>query len=203
MRRKPPAKRLFNGSAGSALATIDESVQAQRSEPVVLLESGEPSSPSPKTLKFPSMRQTLMLGTEDLIALFDESPATKIGERVVFEETDFLLPTAMLEHRIERLKKIIACSKATIEGLSVQIMKIRRGKDEVLDKPTREKYKREETHGSHDAMRSCSNTGRHFAWATIRRKFGAHKPRRCTSVTLWKTTWCSRLLWASGTMRTT
>jgi hypothetical protein len=108
-----------------------------------------PPSPSRLTTpmvsnKFPSMRQTLMLDAEDLIALFDANDATKIGEREVFEEMDFFVPPKMLEHRIERLKKLIAASKAIIEGLSVRIMKLHRGADEVLDKATREKFKREE-----------------------------------------------------------
>ena len=38
--------------------------------------------------------------------------------------------------RIERLKKLIAASKAIIEGLSARVIKIRRGKDEVVDKAT-------------------------------------------------------------------
>jgi hypothetical protein len=90
-----------------------------------------------------SMRQTLTLSPEDLIALFDENPATKVGEREVFEETDFLVPAEMLQHRIDRLTKLIAASKTIVEGLSVRVMKLRRG-DDILDKPTREKYKREE-----------------------------------------------------------
>ena len=90
------------------------------------------------------MRQTLMLEAEDLIALFDSTDATKIGVREVFAEMDFLVPRGFLEHRIERLKKVIATSKAIIEGLSARVMKLRRGKDEVLDKATCEKFKREE-----------------------------------------------------------
>lgn len=94
--------------------------------------------------KFPSMRQTLMLDAEDIITLFDAAEETKVGQREVFEEVDFLVPTQMLQHRIERLKKLVATSKTIIEGLSTRIMKLRRGKDDVLDKPSREKFKREE-----------------------------------------------------------
>jgi hypothetical protein len=63
----------------------------------------------------------------------------------VFAEMDFLVPVEMLQHRIERLKKLIAASKAIIEGLSKHIMKLRRAKDDILDKPAQEKFKREET----------------------------------------------------------
>jgi hypothetical protein len=110
-------------------------------------------TPSPATPKFAqSMRQTLMLHPEDLIALFDESPATKISEREDFVQVDFLVPVEMLQHRVERLKKLIAASKSIVEGLSVRVMKARRGKDEVLDKPTRERYKRHE-----NARITCCN----------------------------------------------
>jgi hypothetical protein len=91
------------------------------------------------------MRQSLGLSPEDLIALFDETPATKVGEREVFAEMDFIVPPEMLQHRIDRLKSLIAASKAIIEGLSKHIMKLRRAKDDILDKPTREKLKREES----------------------------------------------------------
>lgn len=99
----------------------------------------------PPSAAFAAMRQTLMLSPEDLIALFDETPATKVGEREVFAEMDFLVPVEMLRHRIERLKTLIAASKAIIEGLLKRIMKLRRAKDDILDKATQEKYKREET----------------------------------------------------------
>jgi len=105
--------------------------QSPRSNPVVCA-------------KFPSMRQTLGLEAEDLIALFDETPATKVGEKPVFQQMDFLIPTKMLQHRVERLKRLIAASKEVIEGLSVRVMKIRRDEDNILDKATREKHKRKE-----------------------------------------------------------
>jgi hypothetical protein len=98
----------------------------------------------PVSTSFAAMRQTLMLSPEDLIALFDETPATKIGEREVFTEVDFIVPPKMLQHRIERLKRLIAASKVRVEGLSVRVMKLRREEDNVLDKATREKFKREE-----------------------------------------------------------
>jgi hypothetical protein len=103
----------------------------------------EKKDPKPNAL-VKSMRQTLMLEPEDLIALFDESPATKVGEQMVFEQADFLLPPEMLQHRVNRLKRIIARSKDIIEGLSARVMKLRREEDNILDKVTREKFKRDE-----------------------------------------------------------
>jgi hypothetical protein len=129
-------------------ASADVSAGSAEAQARALFGIAPPISSRPKTPlvsnKFPSMRQTLMLEAEDLIALFDESPATKVGEREVFAEMDFLVPPDMLRHRIARLKKLIAASKEIIEGLSVHIMKLRRGKEDVLDKTTREMYKREE-----------------------------------------------------------
>jgi hypothetical protein len=91
------------------------------------------------------MRQTLMLSPEDLIAFFDETPAAKVAERIIFAEMDFVVPPEMLQHRIDRLKKVIAASKEILKGLSKHIMKLKRTKDDILDKPIQEKFKREET----------------------------------------------------------
>jgi hypothetical protein len=66
-----------------------------------------------------------MLSPEDLVALFDETPATKVGEREVFAEMDFLVPAEMLQHHIERLKKLTAASKFLWKELSKHIMKLR------------------------------------------------------------------------------
>jgi hypothetical protein len=85
------------------------------------------------------MRQALMLSPEDLVAFFDETPATKVGEREVFAEMDFLVPAEMLQHHIERLKKLTAASKFLWKELSKHIMKLRRAKDDILDKPTQVK----------------------------------------------------------------
>jgi hypothetical protein len=122
---------------GQADAFVREALQAGR---------GEERRPRRQiSSTFSSMRDVLMLHAEDLIALFDESPVTKIGEREVFAETDFLVPARTLEHRVERLKKLVAASKSMIDGLSVRVMKVRRDADNILDKATREKYKREES----------------------------------------------------------
>jgi hypothetical protein len=90
------------------------------------------------------LRRALMLSAEDLIALFDETPATKVGEREVFAEMDFLVPAEKLQHRIAKLKRLIDASKELWKALSKHVMKLRRAKDDILDKPTQEKYKREE-----------------------------------------------------------
>lgn len=105
-----------------------------------LIEEALRRAPHTKPKIPASYRQFLNLDPQDLVAFFD----VKVGERQEFAEMDFVVPPSVLEHRIRRLMKVIACSKQIVEGLSVHIMKIRRGKDEVLDQPTREKYKREE-----------------------------------------------------------
>jgi hypothetical protein len=89
-----------------------------------------------------SYRQLLNLDPQDIINFFD----VKVGEYAEFAQMDFIVPPSMLEHRIRRLQKVIACSKQIVEGLASRIIKIRRGKDDPLlnNKATREKYKREE-----------------------------------------------------------
>jgi hypothetical protein len=154
---KPLAKRLFTGRTGFPSESDDTPAvalsppshprtgqQQRMSESRVRAKFGVSAPVAPPTPPVFAMRQTLMLDAEDLIVLFDESPATKIGEREVFAEMDFIVPPEMLQHRIERLKKVIAASRALWEGLSKHIMKLRRAKDDILDKPTQEKYKREE-----------------------------------------------------------
>jgi hypothetical protein len=89
-----------------------------------------------------SYRQLLNLDPQDLIDFFN----VKVGEFAEFAEVDFVVSPSMLEHRIRRLQRMIACSKQIIEGMASRIIKIRRGKEDPLldDKATREKYKREE-----------------------------------------------------------
>jgi hypothetical protein len=48
------------------------------------------------------------------------------------------------ETRITELTKSIRESRSIIEGLSVRVMKLRRNPEDIIDKPTREKFKREE-----------------------------------------------------------
>jgi hypothetical protein len=47
--------------------------------------------------------------------------------------------------RIEELKKAIEQSNEIVEGLSVRVMKLRRDPNNILDKSTRERFKREES----------------------------------------------------------
>jgi hypothetical protein len=154
---KPLAERLFTGRTGFPSEPGDTPAVSppsrpragqqpqQMSESQVRAKFGVSAPVAPPTPPVFAMRQTLMLDAEDLIILFDETPATKVGEREVFAEMDFIVPPEMLQHRIERLKKLIAASKAIIEGLLKRVMKLRRAKDDILDKATQEKYKREES----------------------------------------------------------
>src|SRR6266550_3706748 len=137
--RDPTTGKLLDKDAGAG----STEAQARALFGIVPPTLSHPKAPLVSN-EFPSMRQTLMLDAEDLIDLFDPTPDTRIGEREVFAEMDFLVPSEMLQHRIERLKKLIAASKAIIEGLSVRVMKVRRDGD-ILDKATRETFKREES----------------------------------------------------------
>jgi hypothetical protein len=150
MLTRKPAQRAFRGLVGLpadelvALGTPRPAL-AVISEKVARAKFGVSEDKSKKTEPPSNMRTTLMLSPDDIIALFDESPQNKIGEHEVFEQVNFTVTTEGLQHRIKRLKKLIAASKEITEGLFVRVMKVRRGKDEVLDKTTREKFKREET----------------------------------------------------------
>ena len=90
-----------------------------------------------------SYRTLLNLDPQDIVDFFD----VVVDHEEEFKQVDFLLPASMLEHRIARLKTLIAASKAVIEGMATRIIKIRRGKDDPLldDKALREKYKRDES----------------------------------------------------------
>jgi hypothetical protein len=146
-------QRAFTGRTGfpsesddtPAMLPPSQPPPQQMSESQVRAKFGVSAPVAPPTPSVFAMRQALILSPEDLIVLFDESPTTKIGEREVFAEMDFLVPAEMLQHRIERLKKLIAASKALWEGLSKHIMKLRRATDDILDKRTQEKFKREES----------------------------------------------------------
>jgi hypothetical protein len=139
---------LTNGKVieGSAEANTGSGSAEARARALFGIAPPIPSRPKAPLVwnKFPSMRQTLILNAEDLIDLFEATPETKVGEREVFAETDFPVPAQLLQHRIERLKKLVAASKSIIDGLLVRVMKVRRDDDNILDKATREKFKREE-----------------------------------------------------------
>jgi len=87
-----------------------------------------------------SYRKFFELEPDDLIKLFD----VQIGSYPDLAQVDFVVPPSMIQHRLRRLQKTINYVNEIIKGLSVGAMKVRRGKENVLDKPTREKYKREE-----------------------------------------------------------
>ena len=97
-----------------------------------------------KKFKLPDTYRTILnLDPQDIIDFFN----AVIDHRDEFVQVDFVVPSSMLEHRIARLKRVIAASRAVIEGMAVNIIKIRRGKDDPLldDKTIREsKYRRDE-----------------------------------------------------------
>jgi hypothetical protein len=147
--RKPPAKRLHHGLVGlPSEPPVQKSVQKPifkvtttisedglRRQFGIVKKDAKPKIPG-------SYRQLLNLDPQDIINFFD----VKMGEYLEFAPVDFVVPPSMLENRIRRLQKMIACSKQIIEGMASRIIKIRRGKDDPLldDKATRETYKREE-----------------------------------------------------------
>jgi hypothetical protein len=87
-----------------------------------------------------SYREFFGLEPEDLIGFFD----TQIGVRTDLVQVDFVVPPSMIQHRLRRLQKIINRANELIKSWDVGVMKIRRAKDDILDEPTRERYKREE-----------------------------------------------------------
>jgi hypothetical protein len=148
--RKQPQQRLFTGRTGFPTEPLKPSQPNPApqtegmSEGEVRSEFGVSAPAAPSRPPVLSMRKALMLDAEDLIALFDETPAATVAERIIFAEMDFVVPPEMIQHRIERLKKVIAASKVIVEGLSVRVMKLRREEDNILDQTTREKFKRDE-----------------------------------------------------------
>ena len=97
-----------------------------------------------KKFKLPDSYRTIFdLDPQDIIDFFD----AVIDQQDELVQVDFVVPSSMLEHRVERLKRVIAASRAVIEGMAANIIKISRGKDDPLldDKAAREKYKREES----------------------------------------------------------
>src|ERR1700719_865419 len=150
MQQRKPVQRAFQGLVGLLDESIAPAVSLTMpatvvSEKVARAKFGVSEDKVKKSAPPTDLRTMLMLDADDIIALFDVSPQNKIGEHEIFEQVNFTVTTEALQHRIERLKKLIAASKEIVGGLSVRVMKVRRGKDGVLDKTTREKYKREET----------------------------------------------------------
>ncbi len=89
---------------------------------------------------FNGLRGALQLDRQDIVELFDRV----VYKNVRFVEVETSVANDVLERRIARLKKIIQRSKELIESWSVRVMTIRRSEDNVLDKVTREKFKRDE-----------------------------------------------------------
>jgi len=87
-----------------------------------------------------SYRKLFGLEPEHLIGFFD----VQIGTSDILTQVNFVVTPSMIEHRLRRLQKIINRAKELIESWDVGVMKIRRGRDNVLDKPTRERFKRKE-----------------------------------------------------------
>jgi hypothetical protein len=155
MQRKPPAKRLFSRMAGSPLAPVAETPTAESAQATVVTVNPlkgtainendlrnrfgvEERKTGPKLPE--SYRKFFDLEPEDLIGFFD----TQIGSYTDLVQVEFIISSSMIQHRLRRLQKTINYVNEIIKGLSVGAMKTRRGKENVLDKPTREKYKREE-----------------------------------------------------------
>jgi hypothetical protein len=89
--------------------------------------------------KFVSYVDALKIDRTDLIRLLEVPAGMK--SRSVAEKV--LKSTSSVERRIQRLKKIIQKSEEYIESWSVHKMKLRRP-DNILDKQTREAFKRKE-----------------------------------------------------------
>jgi hypothetical protein len=111
---------------------------------------GPPTTVPTKFAKFVFFPEVLGITRRQLLALFDMTvaiepqPARKrvLKSRAVLDQqiADMQSWTA----RVVGLKGLIQESNKTIEGLSARVMKHRRDSDNILDKGTREKFKREE-----------------------------------------------------------
>jgi uncharacterized protein YbaR (Trm112 family) len=109
---------------------------------------------SDDSYRFISYPQLFSLTRTQLIELLDKTVTTEptfSGEKVLKPTQPTINRIAeieaqrdALEARYAELKRLIKESEDIINGLSVRIMKLRRPED-ILDKRTREKFKREET----------------------------------------------------------
>lgn len=142
IQQRKPAQKLFTGLVGCPVELDDYPSTAPAPTPVEAPPTAKTSGPilTKGNSLVRGFRETLMLDRQDIAEVFDAI----VREEGRLIEAHLLIPADMLQHRIDRLMKLIAASKAIVEGLAVSVMKIRRGKEDVLDKPTREKYKREE-----------------------------------------------------------
>jgi hypothetical protein len=111
---------------------------------------GPPTTVPTKFAKFIFFPEVLGITRRNLLALFDMTvaiepqPARKrvLKSRAVLDKqiADIQSWTA----RVVELKGLIQESNQIIEGLSARVMKLRRDPDNILDKGTRERFKREE-----------------------------------------------------------
>jgi hypothetical protein len=145
MQTRQPVKRLYTGLVGLSAEPTLTPVQNPTLTSAVINEDElrdrfgvEERSTKPKLPD--SYRKFFGLEPDDLIKFFD----VQIGSYPDLAQVDFVVPPSMIQHRLRRLQKTINYANEIIKGLSVGVMKVRRGKENVLDKPTREKYKREE-----------------------------------------------------------
>ena len=146
---RKPVRRTFTGLVGmpseskdSKPATTTAAVAvATISEDEVRRAFGV-DSPASKRPEIPkSFRVFFQLEPEDLMAFF----SAQIGTYTVFEQVEVVVSKDVLQRRLDHMQCVINERKKIVDGLAVHVMKIPRGKDNVLDKDTREKYKREET----------------------------------------------------------
>jgi hypothetical protein len=124
---------------------------------IALFGPGAAAAPKPKQeyFKLVNYPQILQISRSKLVELLDVPVTTepRFTDQRVMKSTDLVTnriaqiesERPALEARMDELKTLIKESENIIDGLSVRAMKIRRGKDEVLDKSTREKFKREES----------------------------------------------------------
>jgi hypothetical protein len=118
--------------------------------PVWLRAFGPPTTVPTKFAKFVFFPEVLGITRRQLLALLsmpvaiEPLPAKKrvLKSRAVLDKqiADMQSWTA----RVVELKGLIQESSQVIEGLSARVMKLRRDPDNILDKGTREKFKREE-----------------------------------------------------------
>jgi len=118
--------------------------------PAWLRAFGPPTTVPTKFAKFVFFPEVLGITRRQLLALFDMTvaiepqPARKrvLKSRAVLDKqiADIQSWTA----RVVELKGLIQESNQIIEGLSAHVMKLRRDSDNILDKGTRARFKREE-----------------------------------------------------------
>lgn len=118
--------------------------------PAWLRAFGPPTMPASKFTKFVFFPEVLGTTRRNLLALLDMPVAIEplpAKKRVLKSRATLDKQIADKQSwiaRVAELKRLIQESTQTIEGLSARVMKRRRDSDNILDKSTREKFKREE-----------------------------------------------------------